>query len=164
MKKLAFVLVVVLVASLFAVAQEEKGSVFGGYQFLSLGGNGARESVPKGWDADVAFKATKSIGIVGDIAGNYKDGGSFYTFQFGPRFSFPSGKVTPFAEVLAGGAHLGGGDVGVTKFSMAFGGGLDYSVNKSVGVRLAKFDYNYVQGDGGHLNNFRVATGIVFKF
>lgn len=166
MKKIIFVLVVVMLASMVAMAQEEKAQVFAGYQFASLGIAGERTSIPAGWDADLAVKASKNFSLVGDFSGGYKDGGKVHTFMFGPRFSANSGKVTPFAEALFGGAHGDLGEIGsATKFSMAFGGGLDVHVSKSVAFRLAKFDYNYVSGEEGyHFNNFRYATGIVFKF
>lgn len=164
MKKLIFVLVVVMLASMFAFAQEEKASVFGGYQFTSIGVDGERANVPKGWDADLAVKAAKNIGLVGDFSGAYKNGVKFHTFMFGPRFSATSGKVTPFAEVLFGAANAKFEGEGATKMSLAFGGGLDVHVNKSVAIRLGKFDYNFVKNEGANFNNLRYATGIVFKF
>lgn len=164
MKKIIAVLFLVLMASAVLVAQEEKAQVFAGYQFISLGAGGERVSAPKGWDADVAFKATKNVAIVADIAGNYKEGAKFHTFMFGPRFSASSGKVTPFAEALFGAAHASGFGESATKFGMELGGGLDVNINKSVAFRLAKFDYNFVKVSGANMNNFRYATGIVFKF
>ncbi len=161
MRKL-IVIAVVLLAAMVAMAQEEKVQVFGGYQFFTASGGGHRTNFPKGWNADLSLKATKHFSVVSDFAGAYKNGGSVHTFMFGPRFSTTSGKVTPFAEALFGGMRATGGGA---HFSMAFGGGLDVSVSKRVSVRLAKFDYNYVRvAEGQNLNNFRYATGFVFKF
>lgn len=165
-----------------------------------------------GWDADVAFHVTKNFSLVGDISGAYKTetiDTSFvtpvgttqfatlnpratvstvegkvrlYNYLFGPRFSFSSGKVTPFVEALFGLTHttISASASGVTEsigsngFGMAIGGGLDYNASKRIAIRLAKFDYMLNQfkvnntGLGvdvsENLNNFRYATGIVFKF
>jgi opacity protein-like surface antigen len=180
MKKFAVVLVLVLLASIFAVGQD-KASVFGGWQYLNVGTLGTRTSVPKGWDADVALKALDHVSLVADISGNYKSlsvaGASanihLHNFMFGPRFSMTSGKVTPFAETLIGISHLSGsaaidgvgaGSGSANKFALAFGGGLDVNANKNVAIRLAKFDYQFVKISGANMNNIRLATGIVFKF
>lgn len=103
-----------------------------------------------------------------------------YNYLFGPRVSFGSSKVTPFAEALFGVAHtsvsmeVGGvsGSVGSNGFGMALGGGLDYNANKNFGIRLVKFDYmmnRISNSDLGftsseNLNNYRIATGVIFKF
>ncbi len=165
MKKLVLILVVVLLASMVAMAQEEKAQVFGGYQFASLGGGGMdRVNIAKGWDADLAFKATKNFGIVADFSGGYKDGGKLHTFMFGPRFSGNVGKVTPFAEALFGAAHGSGFGDSATDFAFGFGGGLDAHINKKVAFRVAKLDYVVIRESGVNLNAVRLATGIVFKF
>ncbi len=105
-----------------------------------------------------------------------------YNYLFGPRVSFTSSKVTPFVEALFGITHttISASVSGVTEsigsngFGMAIGGGLDYNANKHVAIRLAKFDYmlnqfKYSNSSLGvdlseNLNNFRYATGVVFKF
>jgi len=168
MKKLAVVLVLVLLASIVAVGQD-KASVFAGYQYMSLGATAdglgsARVSVPKGFDFDVAGNVAKNVAIVGDLGTGFKDGGKMITFAGGPRFLATSGKVTPFAETLLGVSHFSGGGDSSNNFTFLLGGGLDVSASKNVAIRLAKFDYEYVKGNGGHLNNLRYATGIVFKF
>lgn len=159
MKKFSAVLVLVLLASIFAVGQDA-GSVFGGYQYSNLGMAGERTSVPKGWDFDATARVASHTSVVADFTGAYKDGGRIHTFMFGPRFSAARGKVTPFAEALFGGAR----GFGEAKFSMALGGGLDVNAGKNVAIRLAKFDYNFVKIEGANMNNLRFATGIVFKF
>lgn len=178
MKKFVIVLVLVLLASIFAVGQE-KGSVFGGYQYLSIDtqDSGVGRQSAHGWNTDVAARVAKNVSIVGDISGNYKtiDGikVNAYNFLFGPRISASVGKVTPFAEVLVGVAHASfsqsGVSLGSKGFAFALGGGLDVNASKHVAVRLAKFDYvrDHISNDlvgSTNLNNYRYATGIVFKF
>jgi opacity protein-like surface antigen len=172
---------------------------------------GNRQSF-NGWDVDVAARINKNFSIVGDFSGAYKsetiDLGTvtpvgthpalsamprvspttaegkirLYNYLFGPRFSFETGKITPFVEGLFGvarttiSASASGVSASVSSngFGMALGGGLDYNASKRVAIRLVKFDYmmhhlSYNNADFGlnvseNLNNFRIATGIVFKF
>ena len=194
MKNITTVLLFVILCVGFAVAQDQpKVSVFGGYQYLNLDTKGGDRLNFNGWDADVAFHATKNVSFVGDISGVYKSETMtdpvlgtvtgklrLYNYLFGPRFSFGEGKVTPFAEALFGIGHATiGGDVsGVSAslssngFAMALGGGIDINANKHFAVRAVKFDYlmNHVSADSfgfsasENLNNYRIATGVVFKF
>ncbi len=153
-----------MLVSMVAMAQEEKVQIFGGYNFTSLGGGffpGPRESMPKGWNADFAIKATKHVAFVGDFTGAYKYGVSLHNIAGGVRVSAP-GKITPFGEALVGVANRSAG--GGSHMSMLLGGGLDVNISKHFAVRLAKFDYNLVRVEGYNLNNFRYATGIVLKF
>jgi len=188
-----------------------KVEVFGGYAYTNVDTKGIADRLNfNGWDADVAFRISKTFSVVGDISGAYKtetvDLGTVvpvgtrpmaipapratittvdaklrdYNYLFGPRVSFNTGKLSPFAEGLFGLTHFtvkaeqSGLSVSVSSngFGMALGGGLDYNVNKRVSIRLAKFDYllNHISyNDFGldiseNLNNFRIATGVVFKF
>lgn len=105
-----------------------------------------------------------------------------YNYLFGPRVSFSTSKITPFVEALFGMNHTNlsvsvsgvSGSISSNNFGMALGGGLDYNVSKHLSIRLGKFDYmlNRVKFDSSaagvniseNLNNFRYATGVVFKF
>ena len=193
MKKIVILLAVILVAVAVVAQDSPKAEVFGGYAYTNVDTKDllGRQNL-NGWDADVAFHATKNFSIVADISGAYKSESATvdgitgtaklraYNYVFGPRFSFNSKKVTPFVEALFGANHVTvsaeaagtSASLGSTSFAMALGGGLDVNANKHVAIRLAKFDYmlNRVNaGDLGvsaaeNLNNFRFATGIVFKF
>ncbi len=131
-------------------------------------------------DISGAYKSeTFNDSVLGNVTGKIR----VYNYLFGPRFSANAGKVTPFAEALFGighitiGAEASGANTSVSSndFAMALGGGLDVNANKHFAIRLAKFDYvmNRINannlGDTGvsgseNLNNFRFATGVVFKF
>lgn len=210
MKKIIILLVVILCTTLAIAQDAPKVEVFGGYAYTNVDTKGlaGRQNL-NGWDADVAFHATRNFSIVGDISGAYKTetidtsgilGGTrpsatldpkavittvnaklrVYNYLFGPRVSVNTGKLTPFAEALFGVAHITvaadisgvTGSVSSNGFGMALGGGLDYNASKSVAIRLAKFDYmmnRISNSDLGftaseNLNNYRIATGIVFKF
>lgn len=164
MRKFFFIFVLLILASMLAAAQDEKAQVFAGYQFSHLSALGHGTNYPAGWDLDLMVKPSRNFGIVADVSGGYKNGANFHTFMVGPRLVGAAGKIAPFGEVLVGAARGSASGFANTKFSAAVGGGLDIQINRSVAFRLAKLDYNYVKIDGGHMNNVRYATGIVFKF
>jgi len=108
-----------------------------------------------------------------------------YNFLFGPQFSYPAGKIRPFAHFLVGGEHAdmtrttnitttGGEGVGIigigaiqpaalaeTGFAMALGGGADYSIKRNLAWRL-QADYLTSQA-GLAQNHVRVSTGLVWR-
>lgn len=104
-----------------------------------------------------------------------------HNFLFGPQFSYPGGKVRPFAHFLVGGEHVdftrslnasssGGivivpalesGHVSVTGFAMALGGGVDYSIKRRLSWRL-QADYLTSQADLAQ-NHVRISTGLVWR-
>jgi hypothetical protein len=47
---------------------------------------------------------------------------------------------------------------------MAFGGGADITLSKHVSLRAAQFDYLYTHFGGEGQNNFRIQSGIVYRF
>lgn len=175
MKRLFCVVLVVAFATIFAVAQDSpKAEVFGGYQYTNVDtkGLGDRQNF-NGWDADVAARVAKNISVVADVSGAYKSesGASLkvHSFLFGPRVSATTGKVTPFVQALFGVAHSNASFEGTglgssNNFGMTLGGGFDYNLKSNVAWRVAKFDYFMVRGSGDTFNNFRIATGLVFKF
>lgn len=172
------VLLLVGLCTLFAIAQDApKAEVFGGYQYTNVDTKGLTNRLSfNGWDADVAGHVSRNFSIVGDVSGAYKSESGVkikvHNFLFGPRISAQKGKVTPFAEALFGFGHASAGafgsNAGITGFAMAFGGGLDAHANRNVAIRLLKLDYVMNRfSDSGisqNLNNFRLSTGIVFKF
>lgn len=164
------------------------GNVFFGYSYsraLLVSPSDSARIGANGWEGSLEGKFLPWIGIVADIDWHY--GGHLLTnclgtgctgalvhvnasrhdILFGPRASVSIGKFTPFAELLLGVAHQtdSGGAVSNsdTAFATAVGGGLDYKLIKGVAWRL--------QGDSIHEslfghgeNDFRLSTGIVFRF
>lgn len=104
-----------------------------------------------------------------------------HNFLFGPQFSYPRGKIRPFAHFLLGMEHL---DLtrsesvtatciscftisavpipvlGSNEFAMAIGGGVDYSIKHNLAWRLAS---DYLTGQGTGQNHVRVSTGLVWR-
>lgn len=114
-------------------------------------------------------------------------GGNAFTFLFGPRLSFRSeSRFTPFLQVLAGVTHasevsVDGCDAQIfacvplpseNAFAMTAGGGLDYTINHRIALRLFQAEYLLTRFDdpssASHAptfqNNVRLSAGIVFRF
>lgn len=143
-----------------AHAQDEsKVEVFGGYSFLRLNGINLN-----GWEASGQYKFTDWLGGVGDFAGQYRSGASNYTYLFGPQVSLPSSRISPFGHLLFGGAHFSALGAGTNSFALAVGGGVDAGLTDRISLRAVQLDYLLTQYGGGSQNNFRVSTGIVFRF
>jgi hypothetical protein len=149
----------------------------------------------------VAVYPTKRFGIVGDfggykvskLRGNLGGGinslevdGTVFTYLFGPRVRFGNEAVTPFVQVLFGGAHLGDlstsfagvcspnptpckiGD-SENSFAMTAEGGIDIKLARHFAIRgqggYLMTRFNEDQPNGGQArgtqNNARVSVGIV---
>ena len=92
--------------------------------------------------------------------------------MFGPRISFSAGRWRPFGEGLFGIGHIASSGFGTdNSFAMALGGGVDYRIVKPVAWRF-QLDYMRTQftlegfgfSSGSTQHNFRMSTGIVFRF
>ncbi|HET7100949.1 MAG TPA: hypothetical protein VFJ52_07360 [Terriglobia bacterium] len=194
MRKTFLLLVTLLLAAPQVVrAQRFEGiEFFGGYSYMksdlssSFGalispgptapnGNFAMN----GWQASITENATDWFGLTQQFGGNYGTSQSlsantrFNTFSIlsGPRFSYPGLKgVTPFVHALFGyeqtTAELEGANLKATSssYAMAFGGGIDVKVSRSVAIRLFQADYYRPRPFGTSQNDLRVSTGIVFRF
>ena len=167
-----------------AYAQERSTfDVFAGYSYLrerpssgssndfSLNGGSASFAYNfNGWLSGVA-----DVGAYhnGNILGTKTDG-TLTTYLFGPRVSYRHfGRVTPFGEVLFGGAHAGDNFFGTASsqnaFAMAVGAGVDYRVSRRFSIRPLKVDYLLTRfsepGRGTQdQNNVRASAGVVFHF
>ena len=201
MRKLVWLCGLFLALAIPAMAQDElpKFDVFGGYSYVHFsispgaGGGGNITSNLNGGSGAAAFYPNNWLGLVADFGGykfstlhqgstNPSVSGTAISYLFGPRVRFGHGGVTPFAQVLFGGAHNGGITTGsatfcapgappctVTKsdnaFAMTAGGGADFKIARHFALRgqaewlLTRFK----QGGGttGTQNNARISVGIV---
>ena len=185
---------VVLLLSAHAIAQDQgRLEVFGGYSHVgyyyypAYSGPWTLSSF-NGWETSIAVKLIPHLGMEGDFGGLYGPQFSnccprdrIRTYMGGPRVSANLRKANLFAHVLFGEltykTSFGGGE-GVplsstsdTSFAMAVGGGADYWFSRRIGVRLVQADYllnnnrepGYFAHPGQHAN-FRISTGVVFRF
>ena len=204
MRKFILLCVLVLVSALSAAAQDySKAEAFVGYSYVRFRATDSGITLTSnlnGAVGQVTFNATRMFGIVADfggyrmskISGSGTSGGTTVTvsgdvsgsvlsYLFGPRVSFRSGPVTPFAQVLFGGVHLG--DLTSTAaafcspaasctvansdsaFATTIGGGVDVRVANHISIRLGQAEYLLTRFDVGSgtatQNNFRYSAGIV---
>ena len=118
------------------------------------------ENFPAGWYFSAAANLNNWFGLTGELTGAHKKltdiapvsvKANLYTFMGGPRFFFKRGRIVPFAEVLAGAAHLrwntdlatpDGSDTD-TKFAVQPGGGVTFLLTANLSVRAA-IDYRRI--------------------
>jgi hypothetical protein len=188
MRKVAIVFFTLIVFAGLASAQvPTSGNIFVGYSFYSASPSSldlttAGRPNMNGWEGSLEGKVLPLVGIVADISGHYGQrsyveltpGGPFNAtvtghetdVMFGPRLSFPAGKFRPFGEALVGVGHVNTGQgfsTSDTSFATAFGGGLDYKIIRILALR-AEADYVQTRFFSTRQDNFRLSTGIVFRF
>jgi opacity protein-like surface antigen len=148
---------------------------FGGYSYIRA--DAAAENIDinlHGFNAGFTGNWNRWLGLTGEFSGNYTDTDiQMYTYLFGPRVAFGS-RWRPFAHALFGGASARVQPEDQDNpfdhaFGMALGGGLDVGLMRNVALR-GQLDYLYSQLQPGIISlndrqhNFRVVTGIVFRF
>lgn len=132
--------------------------------------------LPTGWVVAGAGRLTGPLSFVGEVGANYKPTTyqgldvtlNVYSFLAGIRYTARvNPKVTPFVQMLFGVARASASAMGESASSDAFatqiGGGVDVGVSRKVALRL-QGDYRALRASGGYGNEFRLATGIVYKF
>jgi hypothetical protein len=180
----AFLISVVCVGLLsFPLTAQDnpKAEVFGGYQYLHLGGSGTDVNA-NGWNASLTGNVNNWLGVTADFSGSYKTinvlgvnvNTKVYSYTGGPVVNLNSGgKFNPFVHALFGGAHVSGsasfegnsGSASDNGFTMMFGGGTDVKLNKAIAYRLFQADWVYYRFSGqSESHNVRLSTGIVFRF
>jgi hypothetical protein len=148
--------------------------VFGGFSYTHAG-----QANLKGWQLSGAVPfggrlLGGSLRIAADLSGHY---GSFagadlsqLTFLAGPRLAWRGHRLSPFAQVLAGGARtrtsintpqvLSGS---TTSWGGAFGAGADYRLTRRWAAR-AQADLLLLHGQGVWDTNPRLSLGAVYRF
>ena len=150
----------------FSTQAQDKVELFGGYSYMRF--HNSPSANLNGWEIAGQYKFTDWLGGVADLDGHYGSsngiGTSTYTYLFGPQISLPS-RVSPFARLLLGGAHISEGGFGSSSFSMALGGGFDVGLfHDQFYWRVIQTDYLMTQFGSHAQNNFRASTGIVIRF
>jgi hypothetical protein len=171
MGKMTRLVLVIMFFTGSAYAQDApRVEVSAGYSFLRLGATGGLNQ--NGANFSLAGNVNRWFGVVGDFGGYYSSplGVSLdtYTFLVGPRFSLRrNGKVTPFVQVLVGGAHLAAGTDGfsfsATPFVISAGAGIDLRISQHVALR-PQVDYLNFRSGGQSGNAARASLGIVYRF
>jgi outer membrane immunogenic protein len=186
---------VLLFASVFAsavvaTAQESaptpKAEVGLNYSYTRVNpGNGLGSYNANGGFGDVEYNINKTLGVVAELGGSYTGTGgglqlnnTSFEYLFGPRINLRHGRFNPYAQALFGGQRLSNGwnpsaadprlGASQNNFAMAFGGGLNYTVNDRFAVRPFQLDYfatRIAPPNNSYLqNDLRYSAGVVFRF
>lgn len=152
-------------------AQDEtpKAELYVGYDYVRLTSGGASFNF-NGGSGQFAYNVNHWLGAVGDLGGYYTSNGfhaGVISYQFGPRINFRGhGKMTPFVQVLFGGARSI--DISAQNtFAMTAGGGVDFNISEHFAIRPVQAEYfltKFTDGASNRQNNFRYSAGIVFRF
>jgi opacity protein-like surface antigen len=162
------------------------GNAFFGYSYSNgkVVNGGAIGVKMNGWEGTLEGKFLPWVSGVADfdwhyggadtfcLTGNcptvrFHETGSRHSILFGARASTTFGKYRPFGEVLLGFAHQT--DAGPTSstsdmaFAYAVGGGMDYKLLDTVAWRV-QADLMHTKLFHADQNDFRVSTGILFRF
>src|SRR6202158_482655 len=175
MRNILILLALILLTGGSVMAQDyPKAEIFGGYQYLRLNPGGAN---CQGGGGSVAGNLNHWFGVVGDLGAckitGLPSGTSAHLVNFllGPKVSLRShGSLTPYAQVLFGGEHFGGGASGYgsgstsNSFAMTIGGGADYRLTEDVARRMMQVEYLYTHFGGTRQNNARIEAGVVYRW
>jgi hypothetical protein len=135
-----------------------------------------------GLSASVHF--SEKWAAVAEVSGEYADNGpstgntlTLASYLGGLRYTLPqpwhrgAHSPQPFAQVLIGAAHAGGGIAGAGDGTVAFetrgGGGLDVPLNSRFALRVLQVDYDltrFPNSTNSHQNNLLVGAGLVYRW
>ena len=159
------------------------GEASAGYAFMR--DTTVEENFPAGWYFSAAANLNSWFGVAGEVSGAHRKladlaaitvRANLYTFMGGPRFFIKRGRMVPFAEILAGAAHLRlnttaptvlDADATDTKFALQPGGGVTILLTPNVAARAA-VDYRRIvftnDGDFDEEDDSQVRfiAGVVF--
>jgi outer membrane immunogenic protein len=140
---------------------------------FNLNGGGVSGS----WNIWPRLAAVAEIGV--EHTGNGPSGNSLTLTSYlaGARYLLPQPRLggdrapQPFAQLLLGGGHAGGGIAGAGDASNAFvsriGGGIDVPVSSRIAIRVIQADYyltNFANTVNDHQNNLLLSAGVIFHW
>jgi hypothetical protein len=166
MRKMILLAGMMLFAAAISRARETPGAeLSASYSYLRFGvSNGVNQN---GASISAAANLNRWFGLASDFGGYHKSeaGVTFNTYLGGLRFSYrKSSRLTPFAQVLVGGARgsLAGSGSG-NGFAYSAGGGVDWGLTQHLALR-PQLDYIGMRFSGNNVNTVRGSFGIVFRF
>ena len=123
-----------------------------------------------GGGGQLVYNVNNRLGVLGDVGGywatNSTKQGAIIPYLFGPRANLHRGTITPFAQVLVGGAATSSGIVKTgwqNHFAMTAGGGIDVRISKHFSIRPVQAEYFMTKlpdGLNNRQNNFRFSAGV----
>ncbi len=191
MNKLTVLLGIVVLFAMVAVAQTDKtaslpkGEI--SFNYVNTRADFAPSEAPafhlQGMSMDGVINLYHGLGLAGELAGEHAgqissagESLSLFSYMAGPRYSHPVGdRFTPYVQGLFGRVHgfdsmfpeAGGTAPSANAFAMALGGGLEVRLPHHLSLKALQADYfktDLPNDYANHQNNFRLTTGIVFRF
>jgi len=186
MRSIALAIILILGAATAAMAQDSGGDAALTYHWVrtnttpgncgcfDMNGGGASGS----WNLGSRLAAVAEISAqnASDVLSSGKSL-TVTSFMAGARYRFGGSspdrphRIQPFAQVLLGAAHAGGGIAGRADGSYAFasrvGGGVDVPVSSHIAVRIIQIDYyftRFTNFTNDHQNNLLLGAGAVFRW
>jgi outer membrane immunogenic protein len=136
-----------------------------------------------GGKAEASAYFGRGLSVVAELAGahanNINSAGeslSLVSYLFGPRYTLVTrSKLTPFAQLLAGGVHgfdgmFPGPGLYISNpdaFAFAAGGGFNLRLSRRLALRLVQADYFQTQlpnDENNRQNHLRISGGLTFRF
>jgi hypothetical protein len=147
-----------------------KWEIGGGYNFYHETG----EHFNGGYGTFI-YHPKPCYGLVGDFTfdGHSETGNSSFMgwYMFGARVEHQTPKITPYGQFLLGdvyssskysGGSGGSTSVSANAFGMKIGGGIDYNVTPSFGIRMGQLTWDVSHFGGAFQNNFDFSAGAVW--
>lgn len=98
---------------------------------------------------------------------SYLGGARYYV----PALEVHRERIQPFAQLLVGASHAGGGIAGegdgTYSFAGRIGGGVDLPLKKGFILRAVQLDYfstQFKNGTNAHQNNFLLGSGVAYQW
>ena len=144
--------------------------VFGGYSYTRYDTPSFGFSSPtglNGYTFSPAYNVIRGFGVVAELSGQYTTNRNLRDIAAGPQFLYPRGKMMFFAHLLFGEARslvqVGGPQEDTARVT-TLGGGMDYSISPRFAVRAFQVDYLRTTLFNTTQDNFRVSTGLVYRW
>jgi hypothetical protein len=171
--KTAAAVLAVLALSVCAIPMSAQllpsGNLYAGVSYGQLT-NVVNQQSYKGWNGSVEafpFSRYRHLGLVLDASGFYRKDVTRitqYNAVAGPRLSVVYGKWRPFVHAMAGVRHLNSSGFVYNPLVIDGGGGIDYKLwFKNFSWRV-QGDYMHTHYLSATQNDYRVSTGIVWRF
>ena len=148
-----------------------------GYMYLRFSPSAGSPVGCSGGYGSLGANFNRWFGVVADVDAcrtnrpTPNSNGTATTFMLGPKFAYRKCcRLTPFGQVLVGGAHGSAGFPGLATsqnaFSLAAGGGVDFKPwsNCLFAIRVAEVDYLLTRFHGSSQNNVQFKAGIVLRW
>jgi hypothetical protein len=192
MKTYAFLSGLLLLSGVVANAQETaptpQAEVGFNYGFTRVNSGGTVPGFTQnGGSGTFEYNINKVLGVVADLGGyhngdinNFQIDNTAFTYLFGPRFNWRTSRLTPYVQMLVGGARLSASYFDPTTnarvtghqngFAAALGGGIDIKMTQHISVKPIQLEYLMTQdpspfSDLPHTqNNLRYSAGVLFRF